>query len=607
MNMGRNKRQRTSSEANASAMVESSAVASPADALLRPVAMEVAGLHARLDRMRAEMRRESIECDETDRIFEAIMSERYTMTAGARCAGCGSPTDNRLMTLEGERFCSEECFTTTSPRLSGMESRHRTVLSKAGADDPDAVAAGISVSTAGSAGQYADNVVLGARQGHGLVAERANHLVDRYLLRRDAALAGQGNARNGADRLVDGLRIQSKYCETGAKCIENCFRNGEFRYFNGDGTPMQIEVPSDKHADAVKEMARKIANGAVPGVSDPAEAGNMVRKGHFTYEQALNMAKFCTVESLAYDAVNGMVVASGAAGMTALMTLARAVWSGNDFDGALTHACKAALQVGGVSLASAVLAQQLGRTGCESALRSMTDALVKKMGSSAAAFIVNSVRSGDRIYGAAARNHLSKLLRGNVVTGVATVAVMSSVDVYRMIDGRISGGQLFKNVVKTSAGVAGGAAGFGIARMVAAWFMGGPVGGLAGTLIGVAGGLAGGALGSGAAGAVLDEFIEDDALEMFRIFKGVLAERATDFLLDEAEIDLVTREVDTLDLGDEMLKMYASGNRELQAASILDPIILDVVRERRPVRLPSNERLLERMGAIMVPCPANPE
>ena len=369
---------------------------------------------------------------------------------------------------------------------------------------------------------------------------------------------------------------------------------------------MQIEVPSDKYDDAVKEMARKIANGAVPGVSDPAEAGNMVRKGHFTYEQALNMAKFCTVESLAYDAVNGMVVASGAAGMTALMTLALAVWSGNDFDGALTRACKAALQVGGVSLASAVLAQQLGRTGCESALRSMTDALVKKMGSSATALIVNSVRPGDKIYGAAARNHLSKLLRRNVVTGVATVAVMSSVDVYRMIDGRISGGQLFKNVAKTSAGVAGGAAGYGTALMAAAWLVG-PVGGLAGILIGSIGGLAGGALGSGAAGAVLDEFIEDDALEMFRIFKGVLAERATDFLLDEAEIDLVAREVDTLDLGDEMLNMYASGNRKLHAASILDPIILDVVRERRPVRLPSNERLLERMGAIMVPCPADSE
>ena len=607
MNMGRNKWQRTSGEANGSAMGESSAAVSPAGGLLRPAAMEVASLHARLDRMRAEMRRELIECDQTDRIFEAVMSERYTMTAGARCAGCGSPTDNRLMAREGERFCSERCFTTTWPRLSGMGSRYRTVLAKAGADEPDAVAAGVSVSTAGSAGQYADNVVLSARQGHGPAVERANHLVDRYLLRRDAVPVGQDNAKNGADRLVDGLRIQSKYCETGVKCIKSCFRNGEFRYFNGDGTPMQIEVPSDKYDDAVKEMARKIANGAVPGVSDPAEAGNMVRKGHFTYEQALNMAKFCTVESLAYDAANGMVVASGAAGMTALMTLALAVWSGNDFDGALTRACKAVLQVGGVSLASAVLAQQLGRTGCESALRSMTDALVKKMGSPATALIVNSVRPGDKIYGAAARNHLSKLLRGNIVTGVATVAVMSSGDVYRMIDGRISGGQLFKNVAKTSAGVAGGAAGYGTALMATAWLLGGPVGGLAGILIGSIGGLAGGTLGSGAAGAVLDEFIEDDALEMFRIFKGVLAERATDFLLDEAEIDLVTREVDTLDLGDEMLNMYASGNRKLHAASILDPIILDVVRERRPVRLPSNERLLERMGAIVAPRPANSE
>ena len=446
----------------------------------------------------------------------------------------------------------------------------------------EAVVAGAPISTARNAAQYADNAVLGARQGHGFAAERANHFVDKHLLGRDAVLVGQDNARNGIDRLVNGSPMQSKYCETGARCITSCFEKGAFRYFGSDGTPMQIEVPFDKYEDAVKEMARRIANGGVPGVSDPAKARDMVRRGHFTYRQARNMAKFCTRASLIYDAANGAVVAVGTVGITALMALARAAWSGDIVGSALVKVRKAVLQAGGISLASTVLAQQLGRTGCDGALRGMTDALVKKMSSSTNVLIVNSIRSGKEIHGAAARNYLSKLLRGNVVSGAATVAVLSSVDVYRMIDGRISSGQLFKNVATTTAGVAGGTAGY-IAAVAAAVLLG-PLGSPAVIIIGSAGGLIGGALGSSAARTVLDEFIEDDALKMFRIFKKALAEQAMNFRLNKAELDLVMRKVNALDLGDEMLNMYRSRNRKSYANSIVKSIIHDVVSMRNPVR-----------------------
>ena len=45
-------------------------------------------------------------------------------------------------------------------------------------------------------------------------------------------------------------------------------------------------------------MEEKIKNGQVKGVSDPNEAKNIVKKGHFTYAQAKNIAKAGTVESL---------------------------------------------------------------------------------------------------------------------------------------------------------------------------------------------------------------------------------------------------------------------------------------------------------------------
>ena len=143
-----------------------------------------------------------------------------------------------------------------------------------------------------------------AIRGHGFAAERANTLYDRYT-GHDAHILGDDNAKNGADRLVDGVEIQSKYCKTGGKCVSECFENGQFRYMGSDGKPMQIEVPSDKYESAIQAMQERIRRGEVPGVSDPNEAQQIVRKGHFTYEQAKNIAKAGTVESLTYDAANG--------------------------------------------------------------------------------------------------------------------------------------------------------------------------------------------------------------------------------------------------------------------------------------------------------------
>lgn len=175
-----------------------------------------------------------------------------------------------------------------------------------------------------------------SRQGHGFAAERANNLFDK-LTGHDAKIVGDDNAKNGADRVVDGVNIQSKYCATGKRCINECFENdgkGTFRYMT-DGKPMKIEVPSDKYDEAVRAMEEKIKNGQVKGVSDPNEAKNIVKKGHFTYAQAKNIAKAGTVESLTYDAVNGTIIASSAFGVTAMITFATSMWNGEDFEDAI--------------------------------------------------------------------------------------------------------------------------------------------------------------------------------------------------------------------------------------------------------------------------------
>ena len=133
------------------------------------------------------------------------------------------------------------------------------------------------------------------------------------------------------------------------------------------------------------------------------------------------------------------------------------------------------------------------------------------MGPKAAAWLANGLRSGNNIYGIAAVNNVSKLLRGNIVTGVVVTLALSSVDFVRMFDGRVSGAQVFKNVTTTAASVAGGTGGWmGGAAAGAAIGSAFPIIGTAagGIIGGILGGFAGGTAASTVASGVMDAFIE---------------------------------------------------------------------------------------------------
>ena len=453
--------------------------------------------------------------------------------------------------------------------------------------------AGVGAGAAGSGANYADNVVFSGVHGHGFAAESVNDLFDKFA-GKDAEILGRDNAKNGPDRLVDGLHIQSKYCSSGLKCVDMCFVDGKFRYFNADNSPMQIEVPSDMYEGAVKSMEGRIESGQVRGVSDPARAREIIRKGNFSYAQVKNIARFGTVESLTYDTVNGIKLAGQAMGISAALSFAVSIWKGEDFSAALKQACKTGVKVGGIAWIGSIAAAQLGRTGIEQSLRGTTDWVVNQMGTKAAAWMANGLRSGSSIYGAAAANHVSKLLRGNVVTAIATTAILSSVDFVRMFSGRMSGAQVFKNVTVTASGVAGGTAG---------WFGGAAAGGAIGSVIPgvgtVIGGFVGGLLGSLGIGTaasktaaiVMNEFIEDDAKQMLAIMERVFADLCVEYLLTEDEARGVLEDFNDQDLPDTLRDMYAADDRERQARGVLEPLVADRAKERMFVALPSSEDL----------------
>ncbi len=460
-----------------------------------------------------------------------------------------------------------------------------------------ATAGGLGIGTYHNVNKQFEEEKFHARQGHGFAAERANNLYDN-LTGHNAKIIGDDNAKNGADRIVDGVYIQSKYCATGARCINECFENngkGAFKY-TIDGKPMQIEVPSDKYNDAIKIMEEKIRQGQVNGVSDPNEAKNIVRKGHFTYEQAKNIAKAGTVESLTYDTVSGMIVATTAFGVTAAITLATSIWSGENFDDAIELAIYSGLKVGGTAFITSIIASQLSKAGLNSALVSSSEAIIGMMGPKASAILINAFRVGAKpIFGAAAMKSAAKLLRGNAITASVTFVVLSTFDVANIFSGRISGKQLFKNLTNTMATVGGGTGGWMTGTAIGSAILPG-----VGTIIGgLIGSVAGGTMIGKVSDGIVGTFIEDDANEMIKIIEEVFTSIASEYLLNQKEAEKsIDRLKDKLD-GKKLKDMFASNDRYKFAQEILIPIIENETSKRTIIPIIDTSYMINSLRVVL--------
>lgn len=483
--------------------------------------------------------------------------------------------------------------------------------------DVGAIAAGLTYGNISNASSmYFDDKILTPR-GHGFAAEHANHLADIYG-GKSARIVGDDNAKNGADRVVDGVFIQSKYCASGSKCVQECFDNGVFRYWNADGTPMQIEVPSDMYESAIQAMESRIQHGEVPGITDPAEAKNIIRKGHFTYAQVKNIAKAGTVESICYDAASGAIIATNVFGVTAVLTFATALWNGEKIDTALKAAAAQGLKVGGATFVTAVLAGQLSKAGLNSALVGSSEAIVRIMGPKASAVLVNAFRSGTNIYGAAAMKSAAKLLRSNVITNVVSFVVLSVGDVGNIFQGRISGGQLFKNLTNTASTVVGGGVGWtgGAAAGAAAGAkagaaigsfvpgigtaVGGAVGGTVGGVVGgIAGAFGGGTIASKASNTILDQFIEDDADKMVAIIQDVFTILAEEYLTTLKEAEQIVDDLKEKLTGSLLKDMFASADRKVFARELLEEYFKDRAYNRKYIALPTNTQMQKGLKAIL--------
>ena len=383
--------------------------------------------------------------------------------------------------------------------------------------------------------------------GHGFAAEDANNLADR-LRGKKATLVGGCNERNGADRVVDGVSVQSKYYENAGATLRAAFdpSSGTYRY-----SGQVLEVPKDQYDECVARMRSRIQKGDVPGHTNPADAEDLVKKGTVTYKQARNIARAGNIDSIVFDAKTGAALASGVFGLSFAINY----WQGhrrglNDRE-AVSVAFQEAFATGATTVAVHVVSAQLLRTRAAAAatvaLRPIVRSaartpLGKKLVEGAAAGAC-----GRAVHGAAAVNSVAKALRSNVVTGTVTAVVTCTPDFYRAaFDKSISWQQFLKNSAVNVAGVAGGiggwmaGAGCGASIGSAVSVIGTAAGALVG---GVLGGLGGSFGASKGARALADSFVEDDAKALRKALETELAQLAEEYLLSKDEFDEVIAKV----------------------------------------------------------------
>lgn len=521
------------------------------------------------------------------------------------------PKENRVLMVEKqctERFVegcralatqvAEQELELSAAAYSMSDGEIETLLAKT---VPTGVAA---LQSAQSAVFVEQKASINTPAGHGEMAEEAITLADR-LLGLDATVVGRDNAKDGADRVVNEIFIQTKYYNSARGSLEACFRpeDGMYRYMK-DGQPMQLEVPKDQYERVLQGFERKIEQGKVPGVTDPKEAKKIVRKGRLTYKQAVNLTKPGTIESLTYDAMTGAVMCSCAFGITFVATVFLTWRKTGDIKQAVKAGMSAGIQVFGISFVQHMVVSQIARTGLANALLAPSQYVVGKLGYQASATIVNGIRalSGKgAIYGAAASKHLAKILRSNVITSALTFAVFSIPETYNLASKKISAAQYTKNMTVLLGSIAGGAGGAVVAGIAAAKIAGAAGTAVApgvGTAVGIAGGFVGGVVGAKAVDVVGDILHEDDVEILGRLFNAVVSCMIGEYLLDAEEMDKLMESLDKVPqkefktvFGD----IIKAENQEDVIRNFLSPRFEEITAVRESFVLPSGETILESL------------
>lgn len=478
------------------------------------------------------------------------------------CSSCGV-IEYIYPSTEEEWFCSDICKNTEKNCLEIKEKPFNKFVE-------ESATSGFILMQGAIANNLNYKITTPNNEGtaHGFAAEKANDYVDKISGKR-AKIIGDDNAKNGADRLVNGQEIQTKYYKTAQKSVNAAFdKSGNLKYIDSNGKPMQIEVPKDQYEKAVETMSNKIKEGKVPGVTDPNEAKKLIRKGSITYQQSKNITKFGTFESLTFDAIDGAVISFSAAGISFGINVVIHYLNTKDKNQAIQTASLQAGKTFVTTMMVYVSTQQLQRLNSVANILQHVD--VKCLPKS----LENVLKSG---MGINSTSGLNKMLKGSIVTSAVLIAVSSGPDFLKMLRGRMSGAQFLHNTAVISSGVVGGGVGTIIGGFVGSPL--GPIGVIGGQFIG---GMAAGMISSFVANNFLGKLRKSDQEKMMNIIQIQFEYLAKIFMMTKEEIDNINLNLSQY-LNQEVIETLFSQKERYRisfANFILKPIFVGVVKQR---------------------------
>jgi hypothetical protein len=445
--------------------------------------------------------------------------------------------------------------------------------------------------------------------GHGYAAEDLNAFYDK-IHGHDVQFSGRDNSRFGADRIVDGVQIQTKYCRTAQKTIMAAFPNesdGLYAYWDENGNPQKLEVPKDQHEECVELMRQKIIEGKVKNregkvITDPSEADKIIKSGEFTQKQAENVTKAGNIDSLKFDIETGAVCAVSSFGISFAITLAMTIIN-RDKNGltagdAIKLAFLQGLKNGTISMSSHVMTSQVLKSTFGRNLAAYFTLPSKQMvntiwetevGKKIITNLANLILHRTDLKGGAAKQVCVRFFRTNAVSQLTFFVIQSIPNTIEMLRGRISKAQFISDLVVGGSTLTGATVGAVLASKWGGWAS-------------LGGGIVGGEASRWASKKITEIFHKDDSIKMQKIVKIALIELSNDYLLQsQTEFDDCIRAIKADGAIDTNLLrcMYVAGKdndddllRARIAYRALEYYFDVVIRNRKTLHIKDHQELL---------------
>ncbi len=442
--------------------------------------------------------------------------------------------------------------------------------------------------------------------GLGYAAEDANNLNDLFQGKK-SEIIGISNELNGPDRVVNGELLQSKYYQSASKTVAAAFdsNSGYYRY---EG--QILEVPKDQWEDCVKLMRKRIEEGKVQGIKNPGEAEKIVRQGSVTYQQAKNIARFGNIDSLIFDAKTQIVTSISVFPVSFAVTFAHSLWRGKSVKDATMAALGCAVLSGSTMILTGIVSAQLSRTGIgafgATSMRNGVLAISRTSLGKEVARRIATVSLGKSVSGAAAVNHVSRLLRTNAITAAVAAAVTSTPDFYRAAFERsISWQQFAKNTSINAAGVVAGTTGWIVGAAIGSIVPG--IGTVAGLVGGILGSLGVGIGGTTAAKFLANKFVQDDLERLNKPLERLqreIEQLASEYLLTEDELEFLLRKIINETVNPKWLQhMFKQKDPSIFLRVEFEHLFKEIIQKRPKVSLPSIKQLEKVVNEIRLESP----